>query len=230
MAPRRTIVLGGNGQVGRALAAALPQAEVVDRDRLDLSDTAALRAWPWTDYDTIINAAAWTAVDAAEDERAGRLGGQRDRARGARRPRPRAPAHPGALLHRLRLRRHPRAAPRGRAGRTPRGLRPVQGGRRAGGRGHAPPLRAAHLVGDRRRRQLRADDGLARRPRHLPSVVDDQHGRLTFADELARATVHLLATDAPFGICTTSATAGRPPRGPRSPARCSGCGAATRRT
>ena len=32
-----------------------------------------------------------------------------------------------------------------------------------------------------------------------PSVVDDQHGRLTFADELARATVHLLATDAAFG-------------------------------
>ena len=127
MAPRRTIVLGGNGQLGRALAAALPRAEVVGRDRLDLTDTEALRAWPWADYDTVINAAAWTAVDAAEDERAGAWAANATGPAVLADHRPRAPAHPGALLHRLRLRRHPRGARRGRAGDATGRLRPVQG-------------------------------------------------------------------------------------------------------
>ena len=38
-----------------------------------------------------------------------------------------------------------------------------------------------------------ADEGVA------PAVVDDQVGRLTFADEIARATRHLLDADAPYG-------------------------------
>ena len=142
--------------------------EVVGRDRLDLTDTEALRAWPWTDYDTVINAAAWTAVDAAEDERRG----------GAGPPTRPAPAVLAGIAreHRLTLvhystdyvfdgtrelhREDEPVAPLGR-------LRPVEGGRRAGGRRRAAPLRAPHLVGDRRRRQLRAHDGLARRPGHL---------------------------------------------------------------
>ena len=33
-----------------------------------------------------------------------------------------------------------------------------------------------------------------------PSVVDDQHGRLTFTSELARAIRHLIETAAPFGL------------------------------
>ena len=49
----------------------LDRAEAVDRERLDITDSAALHAWPWADYDTVVNAAAWTTVDAAEDERAG---------------------------------------------------------------------------------------------------------------------------------------------------------------
>ncbi len=42
-----------------------------------------------------------------------------------------------------------------------------------------------------------------------PAVVDDQVGRLTFADELARATAHLLRAEAPFG--TYNVTNGGPP-------------------
>jgi dTDP-4-dehydrorhamnose reductase len=37
-----------------------------------------------------------------------------------------------------------------------------------------------------------------------PSVVDDQVGRLTFADELARAIAHLLDTGAPYGTYNVS--------------------------
>jgi dTDP-4-dehydrorhamnose 3,5-epimerase len=32
-----------------------------------------------------------------------------------------------------------------------------------------------------------------------PSVVDDQHGRLTFTSELARAILHLIDKDVPYG-------------------------------
>ena len=37
-----------------------------------------------------------------------------------------------------------------------------------------------------------------------PSVVDDQHGRLTFTAELARAIRHLLDTGAPYGTYNVS--------------------------
>jgi dTDP-4-dehydrorhamnose 3,5-epimerase len=199
MAPRRTIVLGGNGQLGRALAAALPAAEVVDRDRLDLTDTAALRAWPWADYATIINAAAWTAVDAAEDERqaawAANATGPGVLARIAR-------DHGITLVHystdyvfdgtRERHREDEPVAPLGVYGQSK-----AAGEVAVAGAPRHYVLRASWVVGDGsnfvRTMASLADRGIS------PRVVDDQHGRLTFASELARATVHLLANDAPFG-------------------------------
>ena len=58
-------------------------------------------------------------------------------------------------------------------------------------------LRTSWVIGDGanfvRTMASLADRGIS------PSVVDDQHGRLTFADELARATVHLLASGAAYG-------------------------------
>ncbi|WP_010532872.1 sugar nucleotide-binding protein [Brachybacterium squillarum] len=69
VAPRRTLVIGGNGQLGRALAArwaGRADVDVVGRDRLDLADPASLAAFDLTPYGTIVNAAAHTAVDAAE--------------------------------------------------------------------------------------------------------------------------------------------------------------------
>lgn len=66
MRPKRTVIIGGNGQVGRALAAIMPDAEVTDRSTLDLTDPESLAAFDWRSYDVVINAAAHTAVDAAE--------------------------------------------------------------------------------------------------------------------------------------------------------------------
>jgi len=66
VAPKRTLILGGNGQLGRALGTLFPDADRVDIDQLDLSDPDAVDAWPWGAYDTVLNAAAWTDVDAAE--------------------------------------------------------------------------------------------------------------------------------------------------------------------
>ena len=70
----RVVVLGATGQVGRALLAARPQGHeclALDRVELDIRQPAQLlerlRATP---CDWIVNAAAYTAVDAAEDDAA----------------------------------------------------------------------------------------------------------------------------------------------------------------
>lgn len=73
--PRRVLVTGATGQVGRALAeAAWPAGLVPDitgRDRLDLADPeGAARVVASGDYALVINPAAYTAVDQAEQEEA----------------------------------------------------------------------------------------------------------------------------------------------------------------
>ncbi len=57
---------GSRGQLGRALTAAFPDAIGVDLDELDVTDPEAVAAWPWHEHDVVLNAAAYTAVDAAE--------------------------------------------------------------------------------------------------------------------------------------------------------------------
>lgn len=64
--PRKILVTGANGQLGRALQAVFPDAEFVDRDNFDISNASSWGDRHWKDYGTIINAAAYTAVDAAE--------------------------------------------------------------------------------------------------------------------------------------------------------------------
>ncbi|MFM8819248.1 MAG: SDR family oxidoreductase, partial [Phenylobacterium sp.] len=68
------LLTGGSGQVGRALREVPPAGfEVVapTRPELDLSDSASVARWvaarPWA---AIVNAGAWTAVDAAESHSA----------------------------------------------------------------------------------------------------------------------------------------------------------------
>lgn len=63
---KKTLILGSNGQLGRALAVVFPDARGVDINELDLTDSDQVEVFPWNKYDTIINAAAWTDVDGAE--------------------------------------------------------------------------------------------------------------------------------------------------------------------
>lgn len=63
--PKKILVTGANGQLGTALRDVFPDAEFVSREDLDITtDIASARRW--RDYSTIINAAAYTAVDDAE--------------------------------------------------------------------------------------------------------------------------------------------------------------------
>ncbi|HXA37294.1 MAG TPA: dTDP-4-dehydrorhamnose reductase [Steroidobacteraceae bacterium] len=68
----RALVLGGGGQVARAVVAAAPaQHQVVARTRgeLDIADERAVaRALGETAAEWVVNAAAYTAVDLAEDQ------------------------------------------------------------------------------------------------------------------------------------------------------------------
>lgn len=64
--PKKILVTGANGQLGRALQVEFPEAEFVDRDTFDIADSSTWDERHWKEYDTIINAAAYTAVDQAE--------------------------------------------------------------------------------------------------------------------------------------------------------------------
>ena len=71
MAPRRTLVTGANGQLGRAVRAAaeargLTGFDYCDVDEFDFSDPAQYGRYDWPLYGAVINCGAYTAVDGAE--------------------------------------------------------------------------------------------------------------------------------------------------------------------
>ena len=72
MVPRRTLVTGANGQLGRAVRKLAEERGIAgsfdfgDRDEFDFSDPADYSKVDWTLYGTVINCGAYTAVDAAE--------------------------------------------------------------------------------------------------------------------------------------------------------------------
>lgn len=63
---KKILVTGANGQLGRALKNEFPEAEFVDRSFFDISNSETWGERHWKDYNTIINTAAYTAVDLAE--------------------------------------------------------------------------------------------------------------------------------------------------------------------
>lgn len=71
MAPKRTLVTGCNGQLGRAVRKlaekrGLPGFDYCDIDTFDLSNPDDYGKHDWTLYGTVINCGAYTAVDKAE--------------------------------------------------------------------------------------------------------------------------------------------------------------------
>ncbi len=63
------LITGSNGQLGTELSKLLPQAILTDVAELDITDEAAVKDFVIAnDVDTIINCAAYTAVDKAEDD------------------------------------------------------------------------------------------------------------------------------------------------------------------
>jgi dTDP-4-dehydrorhamnose 3,5-epimerase len=206
MAPRKTLVLGNRGQVGRALSEVFPDADGVDLDELDLTDPAQVAAWPWNDYGLVLNGAGFTAVDAAE------TGDGRRTAWAANATAPAtlarlAAEHRFTLVHYSTeyvfdgtVDPHTEEEPLSPLG--------VYAQTKAAGDvavATAPRhyvLRLSWVIGEGhnfvRVMQRLAADGVS------PTVVSDQVGRLTFTEEIARATRHLVDTGAPYGTYNLS--------------------------
>lgn len=208
--PPKILVLGADGQLGRALRAAYGDAshvELATRADIDLVAGDLQSARRWGDYDTIINAAAYTAVDNAETTE-GRAAAWATNVAGV------------AALVRV-------AAERGLTvvhissdyvfdGTSTRPYREddpftplgVYGQTKAAGDqivatlSRHYTLRTSWVIGDGRN-FVRTMLSLADRDVN-PSVVDDQWGRLTFTSELARAIRHLVETHAPYGTYNVS--------------------------
>ncbi|MEP9363491.1 bifunctional dTDP-4-dehydrorhamnose 3,5-epimerase family protein/NAD(P)-dependent oxidoreductase [Nocardioides sp. CN2-186] len=211
MSPKRTLVIGCRGQLGRALQAEFPGTDVVDLDELDVTDADAVAGWPWHEYALVLNAAAYTAVDAAET-----LEGRRTA----------WAANAGAPATLARLSRehgftlvHYSSEYVFDGTETPHTedetLSPLGVYAQSKAAGDialmAAPrhylLRTSWVIGDGhnfvRTMQRLADAGVS------PTVVDDQIGRLTFTTELSRATRHLLDAGAPYGTYNVT-NAGEP--------------------
>ena len=207
----RTLVVGGNGQVGRALAALMPGADVVGRDRLDLASQESVGAFEWRPYDVIVNAAAFTAVDAAETAE-GRRAAWATNVEGVRRLVEAARRRRAVLVHissdyvfdgetEVHTEEEP-VAPLGVYGQTK-----AAGDAVVAGCPRHYILRTSWVVGQGRN-FVRTVQGLASSG-VSPDVVDDQRGRLSFADDIARAAQHLVETGAPYGTYNVS-SAGEP--------------------
>lgn len=66
MKPKKTLVIGSNGQLGIALRQEFPEADFVSRQEFDVEDPLVFEGYPWHQYSTVINASAFTSVDEAE--------------------------------------------------------------------------------------------------------------------------------------------------------------------
>lgn len=201
MPPLRTVIVGANGQLGRALRNLLPDAEAVDLPEFDCADPAAVAAYPWRGVGTIINAAAYTAVDAAETEQ-GRRDAWRANVTGVANLCRAAAAHRLTLVHissdyvfdgTAELHTEDELF-------SPLG---VYGQTKAAGDALVAQLprhylvRTSWVIGEGRN-FVRTMAELAAKG-VSPSVVDDQFGRLTFTSTLAAGIVHLLDSSAAHG-------------------------------
>ena len=205
IAPRKTLVLGAHGQLGRALHeeyASDPNVEFATRAEIDLADPTLHTARRWRDYDTIINAAAYTAVDAAETVD-GRAVAWSTNVVGVAELSRIAVAHGSTLVQVSSDYVFDGTATRPYREEDPIAPLGVYGQTKAAGEQIVATVsrhyivRTSWVIGGSHN-FVRTMQSLAERDVN-PTVVDDQVGRLTFASDVARAIRHLLSTRAPYG-------------------------------
>lgn len=206
MDPSRVLIIGANGQLGKALQLQYPKATAVDRDELDITDWQAISKYDWSNFDLIVNAAAYTNVDGAETDE-GRPLAWKINATGPAYLTRVASKHTLTLVHVSSdyvfdgsRSPHPEdedVAPLG-----------VYGQAKAAGdiavsiTPHYYILRTHALIGDGPN-FVRTMMSLAER-QIAPTVVADQITRLTFTHTLVAAIDHLLRANAPYGIYNLS--------------------------
>lgn len=230
MAPRRTLVTGSDGQLGRAVRALAEKRDVArwfdftDLVEFDFSDEGSYFNIDWSNYGTVINCGGYTAVDSAEASE-GRAAAWKANAEGPSLLAKVCAEHGITLVHissdyvfngtKMLYDENDPLAPLSVYGQTK-----AAGDLVVSGCPKHYILRCSWIVGEGHNfvRSMRAlsnrcadiDDGL----NHV-AVVDDQFGRLTFAEDVAAAIFYLLGyrdddiepnRPAPYGVynCTGS--------------------------
>lgn len=206
VSPRRVLVLGAAGQLGRALRERLgdaPHIEYATRDDIDVTSPDLWTARHWRDYGLIINAAAYTAVDLAETPQ-GREQAWAANANAVAAIARVADAHGITLVHvssdyvfdGARDGAYTEDAPM-----CPLG---VYGQTKAAGDLAASTAKRHYII---RTSWVIGDGGNFVRTMHSlaergidPRVVGDQFGRLTFTGDIADAIAYLYETNTPYGI------------------------------
>jgi len=211
MMPKKTLVLGANGQLGRALRKLAVEKDIThwhfaDRSTIDLFDRDSLSSVPWSEYETVINAAAFTRVDDAETAQ-GRQNAWAVNATAVSEIARHCRAHNVTLLHVSTdyvfdgtSHLHNEDEPL-----TPLG---VYGQSKAAGEMAVRALakhyvlRTSWVVGDGAN-FIETMASLAKRGVE-PHVVNDQCGRLTFADDLALGIEKILTLRPEYGVYNIS--------------------------
>lgn len=203
--PLKTLVLGADGQVGRALRTAytnMAHVHFANRADIDLLSTNLADACRWRDFDTIINAAAYTDVDAAEAAE-GRTEAWATNVIAVGSLARVAASYGITVVHISSDYVFDGTSSRPYREDDPVGPLGVYGQTKAAGDQIIATLPRHYIV---RTSWVIGDGGnfvrtmLALAARGIdPSVVDDQWGRLTFASDLAQAIRHLIETSAPYG-------------------------------
>ncbi|MFF2488799.1 sugar nucleotide-binding protein [Microbacterium sp. NPDC058062] len=203
--PKKTLVLGAAGQLGRALRAAFDDSAAVEfatRAELDVTAADLAESRRWRDYGVIVNASAHTAVDVAETAE-GRQDAWAANVTGVAALARIAAANGITLVHVSSD--YVFDGTLDRPYREDDPVRPlgVYGQTKAAGDAIVSTVprhyivRTSWVIGDGKN-FVRTMASLAERGVD-PRVVDDQVGRLTFTPEIARGIRHLLESAAPYG-------------------------------
>jgi dTDP-4-dehydrorhamnose 3,5-epimerase len=202
VAPAQTLVLGANGQVGRALRQVLPDADFHSRASIDLTKDNCFNEIDFSAVDTVINAAADTRVDFAESD-SGRAVAWEVNSAAVGRVTNLARTHRLNLVHisseyvfdgasPVPYAEDDHFSPLGVYAQTKAAADLVVS------QWHSHYIvRTSWVIGDGAN-FVRTMLNLARQGVN-PAVVCDQVGRLTFAEEIARGVKHLLEVKAPYG-------------------------------
>lgn len=219
MAPRRTLVTGCNGQLGRAVRALAEERGSVgafdfcDIDTFDMSDPAAYGKLDWSLYGTVINCGAYTAVDRAETPEGRRVAWAANATGPALLARTCA-EHGITLVHIssdyvFDGTRELHDEGEAMSPLSVYGQSKAAGDIAVAGCARHYIMRSSWVIGEGKnfaKTMCMLSDKVAAGDLERVTVVDDQLGRLTFTRDMAAAIFHVLDARAPYGTydCTGS--------------------------